>query len=252
MNPVYLLAGGRGESRKGPDLLLQEVFSRTGLKEPSVAYLGAASEDDRDFHNWLSARFRAAGSGAVRLAPTASARADLDKARAILSESDLVFFSGGDVEVGMRILRERGLLPFLRRLHRVGRPFFGLSAGSIMLARGWVRWADPANDATAERFDCLGLVPILCDTHAETENWEELKALLRLCRHPGTVGYGIPSGGALRIMPNGGVSALGKPAFRFRAQAGGIVSLLPLPPEPASGRCGLPGGNRGPISTVNK
>jgi hypothetical protein len=33
------------------------------------------------------------------------------------------------------------------------------------------------------------------------------------------VGYGIPSGGALRVDPDGTVAALGKPAPRFRRQA---------------------------------
>jgi hypothetical protein len=104
-----------------------------------------------------------------------------------------------------------------------------------MLAQGWVRWADPANDASAERFDCLNLAPIFCDTHAEAEDWEELKALLRLGRHPKAIGYGIPSGGALRVAPDGSVSALGKPAVRFKYIDGSVTSLPLLSPGPTGG-----------------
>jgi peptidase E len=228
MKPLYLLAGGHGPARRGPDPLLQEVFSQIEGKAPSIAYVGAASEDDRDFLKWISALFLKAGAGRVRLAPAASPGADRDEARRVLSESDLVFISGGDVEAGMRVLKSSGLTPVLKRLQKEGKPFFGLSAGSIMLARSWVRWSDPEDDTTAEKFACLNLAPVFCDTHAEEEDWEELKILLGLGHTARAIGYGIPSGGALRITPGGTVSALGKPAARFQYQAGVIVPLPPL------------------------
>jgi cyanophycinase-like exopeptidase len=196
-----------------------------------VAYVGVASNDDRGFLKWIAAPLREAGAGQVRLAPMAATGADLDEARSVLSTSDLIFMSGGDVEAGMRILRERKMLSFLKRLQLAGRVFFGISAGSIMLARQWVHWPDPAND-TAEVFDCMKVAPLLCDTHAEAEDWEELKTLLLLTRAAAAIGYGIPSGGALRITPTGTVSALGKPLVRFRAQTGAIVPLPPLVPVP--------------------
>ena len=79
----------------------------------------------------------------------------------------------------MRVLREKEMIGVLRRLHREGKPFFGTSAGSIMLASQWIRWADPNDEASAELFDCLGLAPVFCDTHGEDDGWEELQALLR-------------------------------------------------------------------------
>lgn len=227
--PVYLLAGGPGHRRKGPDPLLQAVFARTGQARPSVAYVGVASDDDLDFLKWIAAIFRTAGSGPVRLAPLASPRADLDEAHSVLADSDLVFISGGDVEAGMQRLRARKMIPLLERLHAGGKPFFGLSAGSIMLARGWVRWSDPLDEASAEAFPCLDFAPVLCDTHAEAEDWEELKALVTLSPQE-TVGYGIPTGGALCVRPGGGVSALGKPVPRFQTHAGTLLSLPPLLP----------------------
>ena len=86
------------------------------------------------------------------LAELASKRAKIDKARSILERADTIFVSGGDVEEGMQVLEERGMLPFLRDLRSLGKPFFGLSAGSIMLAREWIVWDDPNDDATSSTF----------------------------------------------------------------------------------------------------
>lgn len=212
--PIYLLAGGPGQARKGPDPILAEVFALAGRAAPTIAYIGSASDDDAGFLKWLTALFRAAGSGAVRLAPTAGRHADLDEARRVLETADLIYVSGGDVEAGMALLHRLRLDALLRRLYRAGRPFFGLSAGSIMLARAWVRWSDPDDDTTAEEFSCLGFARVLCDCHAEADAWEELHALLRLQPGPST-GYGIPSGAALRVDADGSVRALGKPVLRF-------------------------------------
>jgi len=234
MKPVILIGGGRGHVRKGPDPLLQAAFLEAGgMRRPSIAYVGAASDDNRDFFKWIASLFREAGSGAVRLAAMADAHADLDEARTVLSDSDLVFVSGGDVEAGVRILRERSMVPFLKHLHAGGKPFFGISAGSIMLAQHWVSWPDPHDETRVESFACMGFAPILCDTHAEAEDWEELKALLKLSQRD-TVGYGIPSGGALRVASNGRVTALGKPACRFQFTEGAIRALPPLSPAVAS------------------
>ena len=120
----------------------------------------------------------------------------------------MIFVSGGDVEAGMRVLERTGFAPLLKELHQAGKPFIGLSAGSIMLAQSWVRWPDADDDATAETFPCLGLAPLLCDTHAEKEDWEELKVLLKLSG--AAMGYGIPSGAALRVSADGSLAALGK------------------------------------------
>lgn len=227
--PLFLIAGGPGSRRKGADPLLQQVFGATGKPAPSIAYVGVASEDDAGFLAWLTALFQASGSGPVTLAAMAGRGDDLGQARRVLEAADLVYITGGDVEAGMAHLRRCRMEMFLRRLFQAGKPFFGLSAGSIMLARQWIRWSDPDDDATAEPFDCMGLAPVLCDCHAEADDWVELHALLR--HEPeGTTGYGIPSGGALRVDPDGTVAALGKAAVRLTHANGRIRHTGPLPP----------------------
>lgn len=230
--PVFLLAGGPGRRRAGGDPVLEQVFALSGRRAPSIAYVGVASDDDAGFRKWLTARFRASGSGPVTLAAMAAKGDDLGEARRVLEEADIVYVSGGDVEAGMAHLRRCRMEPLLRRLHGAGKPFFGLSAGSIMLARQWVRWSDPDDDDTAGPFSCLGLAPVLCDCHAEADDWVELHALLRLQRGD-ALGYGIPTGGALAVAPDGSVRAVGAPAVRLSFRAGRISRLADLaPPAP--------------------
>lgn len=236
--PVYLLAGGRGmERRKGPDPLIRAALGLAGAsgertaqpsaRRPSVAYVGAASGDNPVFRVWATRLFHKAGAGAVTLAPLCGKRANPRKARAVLEEADIVFVSGGDVEEGMRILGDTGMIEPLRLLYRQGKPFFGISAGSIMLARQWVRWKDPQDDATAELFPCLDIARVFCDTHGEGDGWEELKALVRLAPAR-AIGHGIVSGSALVVGPGGKVTALGGEIDRFARRAGEAVRIESL------------------------
>ncbi len=212
--PIYLLAGRPTGRRGDADPLLVRALASAGAASPSVAYIGAASDDSRSFFVMLSEHLRACGAGPVTLAPLAGRRAAVDKARAILEAADVIFVSGGDVVAGMAVLGEQQIVPYLRELYETGKPFVGVSAGSIMLGQQWVRWEDPADDGSASLFPCMGLAPLTCDTHGEADGWDELRALLRLSPE-GTVGYGIPAGAGLLVHPDGTLEALGAPVQRF-------------------------------------
>ncbi len=228
--PTYLIAGGRGRERlRGPDPLAQEFIRRTGLRRPRVAYIGAASGDNPAFRLLIGGILKKAGAGTVSLAPLCGKRGSAAAAQEVLAAADIVFVSGGDVEEGMKVLEEKGIVPFLRQLHAAGKPFFGISAGSIMLARAWVRWTDPGDDATAELFPCLGFAPVICDTHGEADDWTELKAALAL-KPVGAVGYGIVSGTALVVEKDGSLGARGGEVHVFKRRKTGVAQLPSLVP----------------------
>jgi cyanophycinase-like exopeptidase len=187
--------------------LLRTVFDNCGAPSPAIAYIGAASNDDRGFFAWVSRYFTKSGSGEVMLAPTAR-RFERRSFEKTCEAADAVFLSGGDVEEGMKVVARRGLAPFLSELYRGGKLFFGVSAGSIMLARAWLHWAND-NDSVGSVFPCLGIANILCDTHCEEENWGELRALLKLSPDS-SIGYGIRAGSAVRVDPDGTVEPMGK------------------------------------------
>lgn len=215
IRPVYLLAGGGGLHRKSPDPLIVEMLQATGSSSPSVAYFGAASHDNHQFFAMIRTILKQAGAGQVVLVPLAEPSSDLKKAQTLIQASDVLFFSGGDVELGMQILHARGIIGLIRERYKTGAVFGGLSAGSILLAQQWVRWRDPSDDDTAEPFDCLGIVPVICDMHDENDGWEELKMLLSLRQNDGEIGYGIPASAGLCIHPDSHIEFFGKAPHRF-------------------------------------
>ena len=169
------------------------------------------------------------GAGKIDMPSISRRNASIEKAKAIISEADAVFMSGGDVEAGMAILEQKGLADLLLELYHSGKVFFGASAGSIMLAKEWVRWRDPGDDTTAEIFPCLGLAPVLCDTHDEKGGWEELQALLKL-ENPGTEGYGIASDTCLVVYPDHKLEAIGCPVWRFAKHGDKVVRIEDILP----------------------
>jgi peptidase E len=205
--PIFLIAGDPSSRRTGADPLLRTVFDNCGVSSPSIAYIGAASNDDRGFFGWVSGYFTKSGSGKVTLAPTVR-RFERRSFEKTCEAADAVFISGGDVEEGMKVVARRSHAAFLSELYRGGKLFFGVSAGSIMLARAWVHWEDD-DDSVGGLFPCLGLADILCDTHGEKENWGELRALLQLSPDS-SIGYGIRAGSAIRVDPDGTVEPMGK------------------------------------------
>jgi peptidase E len=208
---IFLIAGG--PKSKNNKAILAEALESSKKKSPNVAYIGTASDDNKEFFLMLRQIIMAAGAGSVRLVPIVQ-RFDPDKAKDILFSSDVVFISGGDVDLGMKYLRKRKLIPLFRQLYDRGKLFCGISAGAIMLCRNWMHWSDQDDDDTAELLDCLGFAPLLCDVHAEEDNWVEMKRLLGFFPQ-GTVGYGIPANGALRVAPDGKITSIGCAPVRF-------------------------------------
>jgi peptidase E len=228
--PVFLMSGGRS-SRQGKkaDTIMPAILKEIGRKAPAIGYVGAASDDDKSFFKFMAAEFLKGGAAEVVHALIVPSKADLAKTRDMLTKVDAVFISGGDVERGMQILEEKNLTGFLKELYSQGKLFFGASAGSIMLAREWVRWRDPDDDSSAELFPCLGFAPVICDTHAESDGWEELQAALGLEKN-NTRGYGIATGSCLKVNTDGTVEALGDPVNLYLKQAGKVdkqADILP-------------------------
>jgi len=214
--PVFLLAGGR-KSRAGEgNAILREVFCLSGKNAPSVAVIGAANGDNPEFFSRMKAMFQSEGAAEVTLVPTCGGRYDAGTTGRILEAADVVHIGGGDVDAGMAVLAKQGLVAVLRRLYENGTLFFGLSAGSIMLANKWVRWPDENDGERTETFSCLGLADVFCDTHGEDDGWEELIALMKLLPDHST-GYGIHSGAALRVDPDGKVTPIGEVSVYARS-----------------------------------
>lgn len=222
--PVYLMAGGRSSRKSSLDAVLEEIYSLPGKDHPRVAHIGVANGDDHSFFRWMADMLNGPGNISLVEVKLASGKADVQKAKSMLKESDAIFFSGGDVEEGMEWIHHYDLVSFFHELSHDGKVFFGASAGSIMLGTQWVRWPDPDNDNSAELFPCLGIAPVLCDTHAEKDGWDELQVAVKLLGED-KKGYGIPTGSTLKVLPDGTLTDLGKPAVCYHNLNGKVVTI---------------------------
>ena len=234
-NVIHLVGGGPGALLATRNHIKRAVAA-VGKKKPLVAYVGVASNDNVGFQKMLSAAFLGTGAR-VQMAKLARKTAKVSNALALLADCDLVFMSGGDVEHGMNILNERGVADELRKLARAGKPFLGISAGSIMTCQRWVRFPGD-DDAKAETFDCLGIAPVHIDAHSEADNWPELRTLVKLLakNDAAAVAYGVPSKGCLRVeLAADGppkLKALGAEVTRIAVnKAGAPVDKTPLKPR---------------------
>jgi peptidase E len=226
--PVFLLAGGRPRGNDTTDQLIKAVLDESGKHSPSIAYTGTASGDDSNFFSRMAGMLKASGAGTITHAIIAPKNADLDKARNILQAADIIFVGGGDVDGGMRVLREKNMLGFFEGLYEQGKVFFGTSAGAIMLAKEWVRWSDPDDAGSAELFPCLNFAPVICDCHDEEGGWQELIAALEL-KEIDTIGYGLSSGTGIKVYPDGIVEALAEPVYRYMRERDGVKKIANLP-----------------------
>ena len=193
-SPAILLAGGQPMDFEIIRSLLAPVTG--GGKAPKIAYIGAANGDRTTFFDSLNTYLLQAGAASVDFIKLAREHIDRNAAIKTLTGADVVFFSGGEVEDGINWIKRHGLTELLRELYRKGILFIGISAGAIMMGSYWVRWDTPEDDSTAELFECLGFVPAIFDTHAEDEDWIELKTALRLMGG-GSQGFGLPRGGII-------------------------------------------------------
>ena len=204
-NPALLIAGGRPINETAVKSVLAAELKN--FEKPKVAYIGAANGDSAGFFETMRTFLLQAGASEVNFVRLAGGDTDTDAAVKTLSCADAVFLSGGEVEDGIKHIDRHGLAGLLRNLYGAGKKFIGISAGAIMLGDCWVRWDTPGDDDTAELFKCLGIIPHIFDTHAEDEDWIELKTALKLMGDDST-GIGIPRGGVIRAGCDGKIANL--------------------------------------------
>ena len=220
--PAFLLAGGRPSDGDAMARMLAHAYGQT--PNPQVAYIGTANKDNPAFFAMMKAMLTKAGARKVVHVKLAKEKADVAKAKAALEAADVIFLSGGEVEDGMIWLKKHGLDGFLKELHRQGKQFMGVSAGTKMLGDYWVRWEIEGDDDTSSLFTCLGIVPATFDVHGEDEDWVELKAALKLLGD-GARGFGIPRGGMISADGKGELANIEKTMLTF-VNDKGLIRLM--------------------------
>ncbi len=215
---LYLLAGGPGSDITGD---LRRCLAELGIGRPSVAYIGTANSENPAFFERMASLLRIAGAGEVRAVPLLGKEQATEEDLRTLTDSDLVFLSGGEVEDGIAGI-PADVRALLQQLRDMGRPFMGVSAGAIMLGAACPHWDDEdARPEDAVLFDCLGFAPAVFDTHCEWEDWVELRKAVSLSPE-GYTGYGIPAGGMVTVDPDGSLTP-SVPLDAYRCENGAAV-----------------------------
>jgi peptidase E len=230
---IHLTGGGPGAAlvlRRHFKAALEAVETK---RAPLVAYVGTASNDNAGFYAMIRAALTPGTKARLRMAKLASPRASASDARALLEGCDLVFVSGGDVDHGMKVLHDKDMVKPLRVLAAQGKPMFGVSAGSLMLSRDWVRFPE-GHESKPELFPCLGIAPLHADAHSEDDDWAELRVCVDLMRIRGDaqlLGYGLTKKGGLHLEVEGDsvkVKAIGTDIPRIGVRRGKVSDLPSL------------------------
>ena len=135
--PALLLAGGRPRDPSVMIRMMSAAFE--SIEKPTAAYIGTANNDNPAFFQMMKALLIKAGAKKVTMVRLAKEKADIDAAKKILSDCDVIFLSGGEVEDGMKWIKKHDLAGYLKNLYIAGRRFMGVSAGVIMMGTHWVR-----------------------------------------------------------------------------------------------------------------
>lgn len=203
---AYLITSGPKADKSQTSSYLAHALAASGVAQPRIAYIGTATDDSIQFMGWVEPMLVEAGAGQIDLVSLAQQDADVDLAKHMFDEADLVFISGGDPARGMEWLhRHEGICEHLRTLFAGGKIFFGISAGAIMMGANWFTyetsdgsWSSmpPENgdEPAAHLVDCLDFFPYSFDAHGEEEDWADLRRMLALMGDGGSA-RGLPLGG---------------------------------------------------------
>lgn len=194
------------------------MFKETGKDRPNVALFTAPGGEDPEEIRWVTDTFRRRYGAAVQAVRLLRRPTPFEEAREIIRSADLLYFTGGDHFLLVRAATSAGLAEVLKRRVAEGAVVGGYSAGAIAIGAYWPEWPEPERPDLPEEgatlVRCLGLnTRLICDFHAEEDDWEELYACLRLLRardpHTTWHGYGVPTRGAIRISGTGRAELLG-------------------------------------------
>lgn len=212
------------------------MFKETGKTHPTVALFTAPGGEDPEEIGWFSGFFRRRFGATVRPVWLLDRKTPTGEIREIVGRADLLYFTGGDHFLLVRAAGESALTELLRRRFNEGAVVGAYSAGAIAIGAFWPEWPEPPRpdlpEEGAQLVPCLALNErVICDFHAEEDDWEELKTCLRLLHARDSsknwTGYGVPTRGAIRILRTGQVELLGERGPWLVAGPGGIKETQP-------------------------
>ena len=222
IKPIYLLADSQllfWKSESGRYFLesMLEEFGEGSIER--AAYIGASNENDPRFFELFRSAMEIIRVKECRMIGLKVSIVD----ELFLDSAQLIVLAGGDAVRGWRIIERNGLKEKIVQRYYGGAMLLGISAGAVQLGLG--TWpSEPAGDIN-EFVYTFKFVPFVIDVHDRTNEWRQLKRILReMGAH--VKGLGIPSGGGLTYHPDHSIEPVRYPVYEFSLRDDKIVESL--------------------------
>ena len=153
---LYLSGGGSGEKSAELD---RKFASAIGKSKP-LLYIPIAMDENRhpypECFQWLNKTFNPLGIDKIEMWTEKDLR---ERAEVELDRFSGVYVGGGNTFYLLKELRDSGFLPKLERLLKRNVPFYGGSAGAVIIGKtiAHAGFCDP-NDVKLKNFDAINLL----------------------------------------------------------------------------------------------
>ncbi|HLL41815.1 MAG TPA: Type 1 glutamine amidotransferase-like domain-containing protein [Segetibacter sp.] len=222
IKPIFLFADSQLLFLKNDrqEYYLQSVISDITNADPLCAYIGASNNDEPAFYELFTAAMQNLGLTNCKKISSVFNKDD----REFLDKADIILLAGGDTELGLKILMEKGIDEILQRKFAEGCILIGVSAGAVQL--GWQSLK--ATDEKIKATEAFKFLPFIVLVHNDKDELVKVESLLQ---NSDTIkrAYEIPFGGGLIFHPDNTVEAIRKPINEFILKEDTLIHTLIFP-----------------------
>jgi dipeptidase E len=199
--PKYYLLGGENTHKRDAEEVNQRAFNDSGKTPRVLVFPWARASFDRTYlkSKLMFDYFRSLGASTV---DTVDYSSTLEEIKEKISDSDLVYLTGGVPSVLVERLKKSGIRSLLKDFEGV---IVGRSAGALALCKKCVITCRITSEIKV--IDGLGLVDLTLKAHYKVVKEEKLKELSKTLDI-----FAVPKGSAL-IYNNGNLSTINNVFF---------------------------------------
>ena len=204
--PKYYLLGGENTHKRDAQEVNQSAFADAGRMPRVLVFSWARASFDKTYpkSKLMFNYFRSLGASTVNTVDYSTSSAEIKEK---ISESDLIYLTGGVPTVLVERLKKSGIRSLLKDFEGV---IVGRSAGALALCRKCVITCRSTSEIKV--IDGLGLVALTLKAHYRLGKDEKLKELSKTEDI-----FAVPKGSAL-IFYNGNLSAINNVYFFHRGE----------------------------------
>lgn len=168
MGKIIALGGGRFDNGEMYEVV-RHIIEKSGKEHPYMVFMPTAGSDDISGDEYILSSFSSLGC-TTDILFLLHEITGTDVIRRKISEADIIFVGGGNLELLMNTLKKTGADVLLREAFERGCVLCGASSGAMCwFKRGY---DDCGVDHSFVFVDCLGILPYANCPHYQSENWQ--------------------------------------------------------------------------------